>query len=88
MGSVQTSHIWQQPGRDIAEYGMVDPVPTGIFGEGKVLNALLIDLAIQCEEDTGKLEQGDRVIPMLARCSDVKYSWTTDPVILSLSLSH
>src|SRR6266849_6745919 len=38
--------------RHVPKFGMVDPIPSGILGKGKVGNGISIDFVIELEEDT------------------------------------
>jgi hypothetical protein len=48
----KTLHNTLKVRRHVAKLGVVDPVPSGIRGKGKVENNISVDFVIELEEDT------------------------------------
>jgi hypothetical protein len=51
-GIKQTFHDPLNVQGDVPKLGMVDPVPRGIWGKGKVTYRISVDFVIELEEDT------------------------------------
>jgi hypothetical protein len=48
----QTFHNLLDVRRHVPELGVIDPVSSGIQGEGKVIYAISVDFVVESEEDT------------------------------------